>query len=32
MIAASVDIKGKDLLTLAEYSPETIKELVHKAK
>ncbi|MED3962408.1 ornithine carbamoyltransferase [Niallia taxi] len=32
MIAASVDLKGKDLLTLAEYSPETIKELVHKAK
>jgi len=32
MIAASVDLKGKDLLTLAEYSPETIKELVQKAK
>lgn len=32
MIAASVDLKGKDLLTLAEYSPETIRELVQKAK
>ncbi|TRZ35794.1 ornithine carbamoyltransferase [Niallia circulans] len=32
MIAASVDLKGKDLLTLAEYSPETIGELVQKAK
>ena len=33
MIAASLtDLKGKDLLTLAEYSPETIVELINKAK
>lgn len=33
MIAASLtDLKGKDLLTLAEYSPETIVDLINKAK
>lgn len=28
----SLDLKGKDLLTLADYSPDTILELVTKAK
>jgi ornithine carbamoyltransferase len=32
MIASNLDLKGKDLLTLADYSKETILELLDKAK
>lgn len=32
MIASDLDLKGKDLLTLADYSKETILELINKAK
>lgn len=32
MIASDLNLKGKDLLTLADYSKETILELINKAK
>ncbi|MGI8348642.1 ornithine carbamoyltransferase [Bacillus circulans] len=32
MITSNLDLKGKDLLTLADYSKETILELLDKAK
>ncbi|MEZ7792667.1 ornithine carbamoyltransferase [Niallia circulans] len=32
MITSNLDLKGKDLLTLADYSKETILELLYKAK
>ena len=32
MIASQLDLKGKDLLTLADYSSETIIELINNAK